>query len=44
MWISMCLTKSTTSEKGCKLYPLERQLTKASEPSFDLKGGAQGQI
>ena len=26
------------------LYPLERQLTKASEPSFDLEGGAKGQI
>ena len=26
------------------LYPTERQLTKASEPSFDLEGGAQGQI
>ena len=26
------------------LYPPERQLTKASEPSFDLEGGAQGQI
>ena len=22
------------------LYPLKRQLTKASEPSFDLEGGA----
>ena len=26
------------------LYPLERQLTKANEPSFDLGGGAKGQI
>ena len=26
------------------LYPLERQLTKASEPSFDLEGGAKGEI
>ena len=26
------------------LYPPERQLTKASEPSFDLEGGAKGQI
>ena len=25
-------------------YPLERQLIKASEPLFDLKGGAQGQM
>ena len=25
-----------------KLYPLERQLTKASGPSFDLEGGDQG--
>ena len=26
------------------LYPPEIQLTKASEPSFDLEGGAKGQI
>ena len=26
------------------LYPPERKLTKASEPLFDLEGGAQGQI
>ena len=26
------------------LYPPERQLNKASEPLFDLEGGAQGQI
>ena len=26
------------------LYPPERQLTKASEPSSDPQGGAQGQI
>ena len=26
------------------LYPPKRQLTKASEPLFDLEGGAQGQI
>ena len=26
------------------LYPPERQLTKASEPSFDLEGGAKVQI
>ena len=26
------------------LYPPKRQLTKASEPSFDLHGGAQDQI
>ena len=26
------------------LYLPERQLTKASEPSFDLEGGAKGQI
>ena len=25
------------------LYPLERQLTKASEPFFDCEGGQQGQ-
>ena len=27
---------------SANLYPPERQLTKASEPSFDLKGGIQG--
>ena len=26
------------------MYPPERQLTKASEPSFDLEGGTKGQI
>ena len=26
------------------LYPPERQLTKASEPWFDLEGGTKGQI
>ena len=26
------------------LYPSKRQLTKASEPWFDLEGGAQGKI
>ena len=29
---------------NANLYSPERQLTKASEPSFDLEGGAQGQI
>ena len=29
---------------NANLYSLERQLTKASEPSFDFKGGAKGQI
>ena len=33
-----------TSETDANLYPPKRQLTKASEPLFDLEGGAQGQI
>ena len=37
-------TRPSASENQCKLYPLERQLTKAGEPSYDLEGGAQGQI
>ena len=37
-------TRPSALEKRCKLYPLERQLTKISEPSFDLEGGDQGQI
>ena len=36
-------TRSTHQRTDANLYPLERQLTKASEPSFDL-GGAKGQI
>ena len=32
------------SETDANLYPPKRQLTKASEPLFDLEGGAQGQI
>ena len=31
-------------QNDANLYPLERQLTKASEPTFDLEGGAKGQI
>ena len=33
-----------TWRTDANLYPPERQLTKASEPSFDLEGGAKGQI
>ena len=31
-------------DPDANLYPPERQLTKASEPSFDLEGGARSQI
>ena len=37
-------TRSTHRRTDANLYHLERQLTKASEPSFDLEGRAQGQI
>ena len=37
-------TRPTHQRTDANLYPLERQLTKASEPSFDLEGGAKGQI
>ena len=37
-------TRTTHWRTDANLYPLKRQLTKASEPSFDLEGGAQGQI
>ena len=32
-------TRPTHQRTDANLYPLERQLTKASEPSFDLEGG-----
>ena len=38
------LTRPTYRRTVANLYPLERQLTKACEPSFDLEGGAKGQI
>ena len=37
-------TRPTHRRTDANLYPPERQLTKASEPSFDLEGGTQGQI
>ena len=37
-------TRPTHRRTDENLYPPERQLTKASEPSFDLEGGVQGQI
>ena len=37
-------TRPTHQRTDANLYPPERQLTKASEPSFDLEGGAKGQI
>ena len=38
------ITRPTHRRTDANLYPPERQLTKASEPSFDLEGGAKGQI
>ena len=38
------LTRPTHWRTDANLYPLKRQLTKASEPLFDLEGGAQCQI
>ena len=38
--MQICIHRRTDAN----LYPPKRQLTKASEPSFDLEGGAQGQI
>ena len=37
-------TRPTHRRTDVNLYPPKRQLTKASEPSFDLEGGGQGQI
>ena len=37
-------TRPMHRRTDANLYPPERQLTKASEPSFDLEGGAKGQI
>ena len=41
-WI--LLTRPMHRRTDANLYPPERQPTKASEPSFDLEGGAKGQI
>ena len=38
------LTRPRHQRTDANLYPPERQLTNASEPSFDLEGGAKGQI
>ena len=38
------IIRPTYRKTDANLYSPERQLTKASEPSFDLEGGAQGQI
>ena len=35
-------TRPTHWRTDANLYPPERKLTKASEPSFDLEGGAKG--
>ena len=37
-------TRPMHQRTDANLYPPERQLTKASEPSSDLEGGAKGQI
>ena len=37
-------TTPTHRTTDANLYPPKRQLTKDSEPSFDLEGGAKGQI
>ena len=37
-------TRPTHPRTDANLYPPERQLTIASEPSFDLEGEANGQI
>ena len=44
VFILSTLTRPTHRRTDANLYPPERQLTKASEPSFDLEGGAKGQI
>ena len=38
------VTRCSASENRCKLYPPERKLTKANQPSLNLEGGAQGKI
>ena len=38
------LTRPTHRRTDANMYPPERKLTKASEPSFDLEGGAKGPI
>ena len=42
--VNQTITRPTHWRTDANLYPPERQLTKASEPSFDLEGGAKGQI
>ena len=44
VFILATLTRPTHRRTDANLYPPERQLTKASEPSFDLEGEAKGQI
>ena len=44
MFLNSVLKLDLRRKTDANLYPLERQLTKASEPSFDLEGGAKGQI
>ena len=40
----MNITRPMHRRTDANLYPPEKQLPKASEPSFDLEGGAKGQI
>ena len=44
MYIIGLGSRSTHRRTDANLYPLERQLMKASETSFNLEGGAKGQI
>ena len=44
LWLQQLETRPMHRRTNANLYPPERQLTKASEPSFDLEGGAKDQI
>ena len=43
-WATVKITRPSTLENRCKLYPSERILTKANQPSLNLEGGTQGEI
>ena len=38
------VTRPSASKNRCKLYPPERNPTKANQASLNLEGGAQGDI
>ena len=38
------VTRCSALENRYKVYPPERKLTKANQPSLKLEGGAQGKI